>query len=291
MSNQDNNQINLLKLIQWLINSVKANIKALIIINAIIAASLVFAKLYIPQTYEGSLLVKSNIIEYHFISEILSPLIQHSKDRQTESIARSLNIPMELANSFGGYEIESLIDEEYVTKRRNTISENLSEYEKDQIFNLRVRSRKKEDLPKLKNALLRYLRSQKYIKERKKFFLERQQDVKKLYEADIQSMSKIKEAFSKNGFDPNAAGNDLIVQGLGDFFFGSMRIYENYVESWYLLEFNDSFEEMSKFEIYDKHVFPRWTPFIIAFVLISIILSFLYIIIVETGKSLKKIES
>ena len=70
-----------------------------------------------------------------------------------------------------------------------------------------------------------------------------------------------------------------------------MRVYESYIDAWYQLEFNDSFEEMSNFEIYDKHVFPRWTPFIIAFVLIGIVMSFAYVLIIELRKSLKEIES
>lgn len=290
MSNQDNNQINLLKIIQWLFVSIRENIKVLIIVNTLLAIVLFSAKLYIPRSYEGSLIVKSNIIEFHFISEILSPLGQHIEDSKTGSIARSLNIPMELAQSFGGYEINSLIEEEYVAKRKITINENLSEYERDQVFELRIRSRDKSKLPELKKALLNYLRNQDYIKKRQKFYFERQKEIKELYEKDIKSMSKIKASFEENGFDPNVAGNDLIIQGLGDFYFGSKRIYESYAESAYLIEFNDSFEELSNFEIYDRHVFPRWTPFIVAFVLGGVILSFIYILFKELINSVRQLE-
>lgn len=290
MSNQDRNQINLLKIIQWLVLSIKDNSKVILSINIVLAIILISAKLYISKSYEGSLIVKSNIIEFHFISEILSPLGQHVEDRRAGSISRSLNIPIELAETFGGYEINSLIDEEHVAKRKITINENLTEYEKDQVFEMRIRSTRKKNLPQLKDAVLNYLRNQDYIKKRKEFFLERQQDVKKLYEKDIKSMSRIKESFAKEGFDPNIAGNDLIIQGLGDFYFGSMRIYENYVDTWYLTEFSNSFEELSNLEIYDRHVFPRWTPFIVGYVLAGFIISFIYILIVELKKSLKNID-
>ncbi len=291
MSNEHSSQINLLKLIHWLVLSIKRNIKALLIINSILAIALISAKLYIPQSYEGSLIVKSNIIEYHFISEILAPLNQHLKDRKPESIARTMQIPLELAQAFGGYEINSLIDEEYVTKRRSTISENLTEYEKDQVFELRVRSKDKTQLPKLKTALLNYLRNQNYIKKRQKFYLNKQEEIRDLYLRDIKSMAKIKESFEENGFNPNLAGNDLIIQGLGDFYFGSMKIYQNYVDASYLIEFNNSFEELSKLEIYDKHVFPRWTPFIVAFVIGGTVISFFYLLFVELKRSLKQVDA
>lgn len=290
MSNQDSNQINLLKVIKWLVVSIKTNFKTLLVINILLGVLLVSAKLYIPKSFEGSLIVKSNIIEFHFISEILKPLNHHIEDKKHQSIAKTLNIPGELAQSFGGYQITSLIDEEYVAKRKITIDENLTEYEKDQVFELRIRSSDKNKLPVLKDALLNYLRSQDYIKRRQEFFLERQKDIKQLYENDITSMSRLKESFAKDGFDPNVAGNDLIIQGLGDFFFGSMRIYENYVKAWYLTEFNNSFEELSKLEIYDKHVYPRWTPFIIAFVIAGSIISLVYLLIIELNRTLKQID-
>ncbi len=290
MSNTNNNQINFLSLLQWLIIAIKKNIKVLLIINFVIIVIGVSAKLYIPKSYEGSLIVKSNFIEFHFISGILNPLSQHSKDKKTGSIARSLNIPMELAETFGGYDVTSLIDEEYVAKRKNTWEANLSEYEKDQVFELRVRSSKIENLPKIKDAVLNFLRNQDYIKKRQAFYLQKKKDIKTLYEADIESMTMIKDGFAKKGFDPNKAGNDLIIQGLGDFFFGSMRIYDEYIITQYEFEFNDSFEELSNFEIYTRHVYPRWTPFIIGMFLVGVFLSFIYIIIVELNRSLKTLE-
>lgn len=285
-----NNQINFLGIIYWLVSSIKKHFRVLLIVNIILAVAVASAKIYIKPSYEGRMIVKSNIIEFHFIEQILAPLQQHIKDKRKESIAKSLKISPQLANTMGGFETQSIIDEEYVAKRRYTNADMLSEYEKDQVFELTVTAADKDSLPKLKNAILNYLRQQQYIRDRQQFFTERQKEIRDLYEKDIQSMQKIKESFGESGIDPNIKDNDLIIQGLGDFFFGSMKIYESYVDSWYLLEFNDSFEELSAFEIYDKHVAPRWTPFILIYILIAIIFSFVYITIAEMKVALRKYE-
>lgn len=289
MSNQDNNQINLLKIIQWIVISISRNLRSLIILNLVVLLCGVGYKLYKPKVFEGRLIVKSNIIEYHFISEILSPLARHKQDFQEQSIAATLEIDQDLANSFSSYSINSLIDEEYVTKRKNISSLQLTEYEKDQVFELVIGSSEKENLPLLKDAILNYLRKQEYIEKRREFYYQENLAEKKRLEFDIQSMNKIKEDFAEYGFNLPDFDNDLLIENLGDFYFGSTRIYERLQKRSYETLFNDSFEEMSKFEVFEKHASPRWTPYLIGTALAGVIFSFIFIIAVEVRQSIKEL--
>lgn len=247
-------------------------------------------KLYLPYIYEGRLIVKSNFIEFNYITEILSPLGQHKADFKSGSIAKTLQVDMETAEAFSGYELNSLIDEEYVTKRRNYAEELLNEYEKDVIFELVIKTNNPKKLPEIKDAILNYLRNQEYIKKRQKFYTEKKNTIDERMSEDIKFMKSIKENLAKNEYGGSENKNNIILQDAGDLFFRSFSIYNSYMDNLYEIEFNDSFEELSKFEIFEKHASPRWTPTIIITIIAGIVLSVFFIIGVEINRSLNESE-
>ncbi len=261
--------------------AVNRSLKPLLIINTLILAGGIFWRLTTDLAYSGQVVVKSNFAEFNFIESIIDPINQHVKDRRPEGVARSLGIDLELARSCGRIRISSVIEKEYVTKRKLVKEEDLGEFEKDFVFELTVSSSDKENLPAIKDAVLNYLREQPFIKVRQKFYKEGREFLFGLLKKDIAVMDSIKQAYSEIDFNKEGTNGSLIIQDFGDFFFGTTRVYKEYFKFSYLYEFDDSFEEVSSFEYFDKYTSPRWTYVLLITALIGTVVSTIYILIAE----------
>jgi hypothetical protein len=191
MSNSNTQQVNLIGIIAWIIRSIKKNLKWLLIMNMIICVAIFLFKISESKVWSGVVTVKSNIVEFNHIESILEPLSQHVEEGKMKSISKSLNISDSLGETFAGFKLSSIIDEEYQTKRKFAPRENMTEYELDQIFTLEVRSTNTKNISALKDALINYLRNQRYIKERQKFFEGAQMEVSANLKKDIKSMREI----------------------------------------------------------------------------------------------------
>lgn len=261
--------------------AVKRSLKPLLIINILILAGGIFWRLTTDLAYSGQVVIKSNFAEFNYIESMIEPLNQHVKDGRPEGIARSLGIDLSLAQSCGRVVVSSVIEEEYVTKRKLIKEEDLGEFEKDFIFELTIHSSDKKNLPALKDAVLNYLRKQPFIQSRREFYKEGREFLLELLRKDIASMDSIKNAYSKIDFNKEGTNGSLIIQDFGDFFYGTTKVYQEYIKFSYFNRFDDSFEEVSSFEYFDKYTSPRWTNVLLITALIGIVVSTIYILIAE----------
>ena len=282
-------EVSIPSIIEGIFRLIKKYFLILVITNAIILAGGIGWRLNKDLAYEGTTLVKSNFLEYHFIEGIIEPLNRHINEMHPEILANSLGIDVALASKLGNISTRSLIDEEYVEKRKFKNLEDLDEYELDVVFELSLSSSEPEKLPALKDAVINYMKNQDYIKQRKAFYEKERQEISKILEKDLATMDSIKKGIANlmvSKEDPQG----VIIQDLGDFYYAATMVYDIYVESHYKNEFKEAFEQISSLEVYGKYVYPRWTFVLLITLGIMVGTSTLLIIGFESVSLFRKIE-
>ncbi len=252
-------EISIPAIIQGIFKLVKRYSKILLVGNLIILALGLGWRFSKNKSFEGTSIVKSNFIEYHFIEKMVAPLNRHMDEQHPELLAKSLGIDPSMAMKFGSVSTSSLIDEEYVEKRKFKDETDLGEYELDVVFELSVTSSEPDLLPELKDAVLNYLANQEYIKRRKEFYSKERLEINKFLEKDLLTMDSIKRGLAQLTQPNSGTQPGIFIQDLGDFYLGGTLVYEEYIKNKYFNQFNKAFEEVSGIEIYGKYVYPRWT--------------------------------
>jgi hypothetical protein len=273
------NQVSFLLFFNRLFGAIRSHIVPLSIFNLIILGSGITYRMVTDLSYEGSVLVKSNYVEFNYVESIIAPLNRHIKDRKKQTLVNSLGLTSEIAENCGKMTVSTVIDEEYASKRKFVQEEYLGEYEKDIAFILTISSGRKSDLPMIKESVLSYLRNQPYIKKRENFFAEQRIFLSGQLRKDIQAMDSMKHMYDQLKIGPDSDFKGLIVQDLGDFFFGGSKVYEEYLKVKYLSVFKDSFEEITNFEVYEKYASPRWTNVLVISALVGIVISGLFLFV------------
>ncbi len=277
-------QINFLEFFSALFKAIRRSIRPLLIINGVILIAGITYRLTTDLAFTGSVMIKSNFVEFNYIEELIEPLNQHVNDRRPEGLVRTLQIDEALARKMGKVSVESIIDEEYVTKRKLVAEEDLGELERDLVFKLTVSSSSTKDLSAIKNAVLDYLKSQPFLKSREEFYQKKRKLLAEKMENDLISMDSIKKSYTELKLGNRSNPGIVLIQDIGDFYFGSTKVYEEYLVHTYNHNFNKSIEEISTFEYFDKYASPRWTAVLVFTLFTGIFATILYLFLLEVNR-------
>lgn len=187
---ENNDEIDLLELLKKSVQWIHRNFKG-ISVSILLGAIVGFCYFYFsPKTYEGRMVVSSEILTEAFCFRVFGELNESIKEKSFEEVAEKLQISSSEAALLKSIRVETNIKEKIANQEKN-------------FFLIIVRTTGKKILPNLQASITKFLLGNNYIKikvnERRKLI--------DLIEVELQSLQDLKSRVYKGDLFEKAKGN------------------------------------------------------------------------------------
>lgn len=194
---------------------IENKVSFLAIISASIVIGFLFSSYLSKNYFESTMILSSDYLNKRLAENTMDKLSQLADEKNKSGLARELALPDTLANNIIGFGVRPFIDEDDIVKlevlkeqlrsaqtdkNQQVINEVVQriEIENRHAFEITVRTLKPSVIPNLQEAIVKYFRTNPYIRKRieveKKVLLERKEKL----QSDIRKLDSLKIVMYEN---------------------------------------------------------------------------------------------